>query len=240
MNSPQVFPSRKQRIDTLQESEGFDEGRSYNIGQYKAMADLFRAKWVEKYYPDGNPSYDQLARDYWDMVETRTKSAEVEYANDLEIAKYRSGFRRVSLPDDYTGVEATNCEDMFSDEYYSRSGWNLINLPKHKSSILKFLKSPINGVNVPWLYIGMLFATFCWHNEDNYLYSINYSHFGEIKQWYGVPGQEAKAFEQVMKDRLYELFNDSPDLLHHMTTQIPPSILYGELSLSLGCYRWQT
>lgn len=23
---------------------------------------------------------------------------------------------------------------------------------------------------MPWLYIGMLFSSFCWHNEDNYLY----------------------------------------------------------------------
>ena len=73
----------------------------------------------------------------------------------------------------------------------------------------------------------MLFATFCWHNEDNYLYSINYSHFGDVKQWYGIPGDHAKQFEQIMKDFLLELFKDSPDLLHHMTTQIPPSLLFG-------------
>lgn len=92
---------------------------------------------------------------------------------------------------------------MFTEDYYARCGWNLNNLPSNKSSVLKFLKSPINGVNVPWLYIGMLFATFCWHNEDNYLYSINYSHFGDVKQWYGVPGHEAGRFENVSASRLY-------------------------------------
>ena len=35
------------------------------------------------------------------------------------------------------------------------------------------------------------------HNEDNYLFSINYSHLGASKQWYGVPGSEAKNFEKV-------------------------------------------
>lgn len=37
---------------------------------------------------------------------------------------------------------------------------------------------------MPWLYIGMVFSSFCWHVEDNYLYSINYMHFGANKTWY--------------------------------------------------------
>ena len=63
-------------------------------------------------------------------------------------------------------------------------------------------------MNVPWLYVGMLFTSFCWHNEDNYLYSINYNHLGAPKQWYGIPGSEAKNFEKVSKDFLMELFRE--------------------------------
>ena len=42
--------------------------------------------------------------------------------------------------------------------------------------MLQHLQTSINGVNVPWLYVGMLFSSFCWHNEDNY-HSINHSHW---------------------------------------------------------------
>ena len=59
----------------------------------------------------------------------------------------------------------------------------LVNIASSEGSLLSHLRVRINGVNVPWLYVGMLFSSFCWHNEDNYLYSINYSHFGEGKQW---------------------------------------------------------
>ena len=71
----------------------------------------------------------------------------------------------------------------------------------------------------------MQFTSFCWHNEDNYLYSINYNHMGAVKQWYGVPGEQANHFDKVAKDFLWESFQESPDLLHHMTTQISPSLL---------------
>jgi len=65
--------------------------------------------------------------------------------------------------------------------------------------VLRHVKVPLNGVNVPWLYMGTLFSTFCWHNEDNYLYSINYHHDGAPKQWYGVPGtkKDADGLEKV-------------------------------------------
>lgn len=53
------------------------------------------------------------------------------------------------------------------------------------------------------LYIGMLFATFAWHVEDHYLYSINYQHLGAAKTWYGVPGSHADSFEAVVKKHVY-------------------------------------
>lgn len=78
------------------------------------------------------------------------------------------------------------------------------------------------------MYYGALFTTFCWHNEDNYLYSINYNHRGAPKQWYGVPGQNKQAadgLEKVFKSFLSMKMRDVPDLLHHITTMFSPRLL---------------
>lgn len=75
------------------------------------------------------------------------------------------------------------------------------------------------------MYVGMCFATFCWHNEDHWSYSINYLHWGEPKTWYGVPGSKAEAFEETMKSAAPELFQSQPDLLHQLVTIMNPNIL---------------
>lgn len=188
------------------------------------MADKFYETWCKQHYGDAIPSHEQIAKDYWMIVETQCEKAFVEYGNDIDTKVFGSGFPDNDI-NNSDGIETNDCNDMFSEEYYKRTGWNLNNMAGQEGSVLKHLETPINGVNVPWLYIGMLFSSFCWHNEDNYLYSINYSHFGAVKQWYGVPGGEAKTFEKVIKEFLLESFKESPDLLHHMTTQLSPSLL---------------
>jgi hypothetical protein len=208
--SPKRFPTKLQRIDTLQEGQGFDDGRQYTFEGYRQMADAFQRDWCERYYGGRSEemTHAALARDYWLMVETSSRSATVEYGNDLDTAKFMSGFVQPAASATTTttavlgdikvepvaGADGRAC---LPAAYYARSGWNLNNIPAAEGSVLRYLQTPVNGVNVPWLYLGMLFSSFCWHNEDNYFYSVNYSHMGDVKQWYGVPGDQADKFEKV-------------------------------------------
>ena len=64
--------------------------------------------------------------------------------------------------------------------------FNLNNINQAKDSLFKSMaekKNNISGITSPWVYLGMLFASFCWHVEDNYMYSINYMHRGAPKTW---------------------------------------------------------
>ena len=71
--------------------------------------------------------------------------------------------------------------------------------------------------------LGLVFArwrdsAFCWHNEDHYLYSINYLHAGSPKRWYGVPGSMAERFESTVRLMFPELFEAHPDLLMQLVS----------------------
>ena len=63
------------------------------------------------------------------------------------------------------------------------SAWNMRTLAALPGMLMSHIHYPIPGVTTPMLYIGMLHATFAWHIEDHYLYSINYHHAGAPKTW---------------------------------------------------------
>jgi len=46
--------------------------------------------------------------------------------------------------------------------YAGAPEWNLNLLPSASGSVLKSLPQSIQGITQPWLYMGMLFATFAW------------------------------------------------------------------------------
>lgn len=175
---------------------------------------------------------ENLERDFWDIVETHTRQITVEYGNDVDAGLFGSGFplseRGRSLNGTCDKEKASANEPEFgSPEYYKETYWNLNNMPFAPGSVLRHVKAPINGINVPWMYYGSLFTTFAYHNEDNYLYSVNYHHRGAPKQWYGVPGHEeaADGLEKVFKSYLSMKMRDIPDLLHHITTMFSPRLL---------------
>jgi len=175
---------------------------------------------------------ENLEQDYWDFVENRSREFGVEYGNDVDTDEFGSGFpqseRGRSVHGTLDPEKAKLPDPKFdTEDYYKETWWNLNNIPWTPDSVLRHVKVGINGINVPWMYYGALFTTFCWHNEDNYLYSINYHHKGAPKQWYGVPGtqKDASGLESVFKSYLSMKMRDVPDLLHHITTQFSPRLL---------------
>ncbi|XP_055961578.1 lysine-specific demethylase JMJ17 isoform X3 [Mercurialis annua] len=193
---------------------GFVPGKRFTVEAFRRVADRARRKW----FGTGSASRVQLEKKFWEIVEGSAGEVEVMYGSDLDTSIYGSGFPRVN------DQRPESVEAKVWDEYCG-SKWNLNNLPKLKGSMLQAVHNNITGVMVPWLYVGMLFSSFCWHFEDHCFYSMNYLHWGEPKCWYSVPGSEVKAFEKVMRNSLPDLFDAQPDLLFQLVTMLNPSVL---------------
>ncbi|KAF0910136.1 hypothetical protein E2562_001355 [Oryza meyeriana var. granulata] len=184
------------------------------VETFRRFDDRVRKRW----FGQKSPSRVQVEKQFWEIVEGKAGELEVMYGSDLDTSIYGSGFPRLCDP-------VPSSMDPVMWQKYCSSPWNLNNFPNLPGSVLRTVRDNIAGVMVPWLYIGMLFSSFCWHVEDHCFYSINYLHWGEPKCWYGVPGAEANAFEQVMRNALPDLFDAQPDLLFHLVTMLNPSIL---------------
>ncbi|XP_035912299.1 lysine-specific demethylase lid [Anopheles stephensi] len=195
------------------EAFGFEQAqREYTLQQFGEMADQFKSDYFNM--PVHLVPTELVEKEFWRIVSSIDEDVTVEYGADLHTMDHGSGFPTKASP------YLTS-----SDQEYAESSWNLNNLPVLDESILGHINADISGMKVPWMYVGMCFATFCWHNEDHWSYSINYLHWGEPKTWYGVPGSRAEEFELAMKSAAPELFHSQPDLLHQLVTIMNPNIL---------------
>ena len=185
---------------------GFESGKQHTLQSFRKAADDFKETWFRTRARPHNISANEIEAEYWKILETGERHVCVSYGSDIDTTKHGSGF----------SVEL--------DDPYSKFGWNLNVLPGLEGSILKHV-SGISGISMPWMYVGMLFSTFCWHNEDNYLYSINYHHFGAPKLWYGVPAADAGKLEECFAKHMPDEFGKRPLLLHDLVTMLSPERL---------------
>ncbi|KAH1048782.1 hypothetical protein J1N35_039566 [Gossypium stocksii] len=210
------------------EKFGFNSGSDFTLEEFQRYADEFKEMYFQRDCNEDlepsviecrkwEPSWEDIEGEYWRIVEQPKDEVEVYYGADLETGTFGSGFPKVSSL--LTGNDA---------DKYATSGWNLNNFPRLQGSVLSFEGCDISGVLVPWLYVGMCFSSFCWHVEDHHLYSLNYMHFGDTKIWYGVPGNQATSLEAAMRKHLPDLFEEQPDLLNELVTQLSPSVLKAE------------
>ncbi|KAJ8101507.1 PLU-1-like protein-domain-containing protein [Lipomyces tetrasporus] len=204
---------------------GFEDGQVYNLRQFQEKAKNFK----DHYYSGKMPidpktkktrevTEDEIEAEFWRLVEDVNDTVEVEYGADIHSTIHGSGFPTIER----------NPLDP-----YSTDSWNLNIMPLHEKSLFRHIKTDVSGMTVPWLYVGMIFSTFCWHSEDHYTYSANYQHFGATKTWYGIPGADSDKFEDAMRKAVPELFEQQPDLLFQLVTMMSPRRLIEE---SVRCY----
>lgn len=235
MKSGKQFETKNQKLHRLQEGVTFGDGDEYTPGEYMKMASETATRYQDLNYDSvgkGPVTPEKLEQDYWKMVDLQSKKYSVEYGNDIDTGKFWSGFPLSERGRAHNGstrrANQKQAEPAFGTEsFYKETWWNLNNISSCPGSVLRHVKCKITGINIPWLYFGCLFSTFCWHNEDNYLYSINYHHSGAPKQWYGVPGtrKDADGLERIFKNNLSMKMKEVPDLLHHITTMFSPRLL---------------
>ncbi|KAG1292260.1 hypothetical protein G6F66_007116 [Rhizopus arrhizus] len=191
---------------------GFEEGSEYSLTEFKKVCDKFKKEWFSKEgISEHEVTEEECENEFWRLVNNPYETCEVEYGADLHSTQHGSGFR---------GPEQMH--------HCTFDPWNLNIIPVCPQSLFTHVNTEISGMMVPWLYIGMCFSAFCWHNEDHYTYSINYMHWGETKTWYGVPGSDTAKFEAAMKKAVPDLFEQQPDLLFQLVTMLSPETLLKE------------
>ncbi|KAH7887375.1 PLU-1-like protein-domain-containing protein [Phlebopus sp. FC_14] len=206
---------------------GFDEGDEHSLSSFQARDLEFRRMWWSSHPPSpksstalNDPTVNYVGNtlvtefdvenEFWRLVQSPNETVEIEYGADVHSTTHGSAMPTM---------------ETHPLDPASKDPWNLNNIPILQDSLLRYIKSDISGMTVPWTYVGMVFSTFCWHNEDHYTYSVNFQHWGETKTWYGIPGEDAEKFEAAIKSEAPDLFEAQPDLLFQLVTLMNPKCL---------------
>ncbi|KAL0352734.1 UNVERIFIED_CONTAM: Lysine-specific demethylase [Sesamum angustifolium] len=211
--APVFYPTEEEFQDTLgyiasiRSSAEAYVGSDFTLEEFQRFSEEFKAAYfeVKENTQDKRwlPSVDDIEGEYWRIIEQPTDEVEVYYGADLETGTLGSGFPK----------ESSLLTDSKTDQYMT-SGWNLNNLPRLAGSVLSFEECNISG------------------HVDHHLYSLNYLHWGDPKVWYGVPGSHASALENAMRKHLPDLFEEQPDLLNELVTQLSPSVVKSEVNVA--------
>ncbi|KAF5401529.1 Lysine-specific demethylase 5D [Paragonimus heterotremus] len=202
---------------------GFPQSsKSYALHEFGVMADEFKSNYFGRLCSEVPCSV--VEQEFWRILQEYNDDVVVEYGADIHSSSQGSGFPTINRLQNLVGT----AQQLEEAKMYATNPWNLNILPLLDRSVLRFIKGNIDGMKIPWCYVGMVFSSFCWHIEDHWSYSINFNHWGEPKTWYGVSRLHAEDFERAMWKHAPELFEQAPDLLHHITTNMNPNILQAE------------
>jgi hypothetical protein len=173
-----------------------------------------------KWKAEKRESVLDIEKNFWTLTKSGDCETTVLYASDLDSGLYAGG----EFPSEY-GQFPTGSNQ-----------WDLRNLALNEDSILQYLpdSSSIGGVSRPWLYLGSLYSSFCWHSEDQFLCSISYHHQGATKIWYTVPGQYRERMDECMAQLFPDLLEVNRDLTHHLVTLVDPETLSTVFGIPVG------
>ncbi|KAG0690347.1 hypothetical protein C6P40_003165 [Pichia californica] len=177
----------------------------------------------------GKLSEETIEKVFWYLT-----NGKMNIPDDLKI-RYGADIHS-EVPGELSGFPSIDNPRMnFEDAKYFSSEWNLTRLPFAKGSLLEYVCSSlingeendtkfeqISGMSIPWLYVGGTLSTFCWHKEDHYTLSANYSHLGAPKKWYGIPSKYAERFEELINNIAPEYETKQKDLMHQLVSMVSP------------------
>lgn len=213
------FTTRQQRVKDCAygpnwdcEERFYEKEKKYTLAEFQRLADDFARRKLG--LPADLPPSTVEALYWAERASSTGPSTYVEYGNDLDGSAFH--------PDDPLGATDWNLNVSSCQLYLLKVSFTALTLvhvlykyahnsqlsflqtlPSLETSALRWIKNDVPGVSSPMLYIGMLYATFAWHVEDHFLYSINYQHAGAPKIWYGVPASAADAFEAAVGQTVY-------------------------------------
>lgn len=207
--------------EPLEDSDySYNECPTYNLRQFQRKADRFYEVYFNcKNYSSQNGSgvpEDIVENEYWKNL-SDDNTLEVEYGADIHTSIHGSPF-----PQSERDLNNPQTHDP----------WNFNALPFQEKSFFRFVDTPVLSLVQPWLHVGMLFSSQCWHYSDLFSYVFSYHHFGGTRTWYTVPEEDFDRFRELLAS-IASPNDHNPAFLFEFNKMVTPESLKAH---GIKCY----
>ncbi|WBW71133.1 histone demethylase (H3-trimethyl-K4 specific), Lid2 complex subunit Lid2 [Schizosaccharomyces osmophilus] len=160
------------------------KGQHWTVATFRDHSNKYMEALLSKKAMPVDPTENDLENLYWSMMDEYSLLSEQH-----QVERFTT-----------SSISSLPSKELQPSNQSSFDGWNLRNIPHHKSSPFNFTISDMHSLANPQMSIGMAYSTYEWQQSPIGTSQVYHNRYGSTVTWYILPPDQTEKFEKFVHD----------------------------------------